>query len=431
MIKKLTENSWGHDFRPAYRKLSWLRQEFPKVLTMACTATATPNVIRDIQSILKLENAALHTGSFDRPNIFYKVKYKDTFKNKMKSALQDLVDYIKKWHDQARMESKNCSGIVYVHKRDDTTLIANALRQARIKAGPYHAGLKDHERNQVQNDWSNGTIQVAVATVAFGMGIDLAHVRYVIHWTLPKTLEGFYQESGRAGRDGLGSQSVLYYSQDDARKFQWLIGQQVPKKDKDPQATKKQQGRKLDSLEQMVNYCMKPQCRRNALIKHFGGTPVECEQSCDYCVDPQKIERAIQSAAALSSNTTTRISAKAYGGGDWDGQWTGLHGNEYGNDDSIARDWGECNDVVDGLRITGPVDDSVLPVEEEEKNGTKSWKKKKIGAAGFTSAASVLARYEVSDFAALIRPWHIFVSDPLATFVMHRLTFPRPDSQQN
>lgn len=159
--------SWGHDFRPAYRKLSSLRSLCPKVPCIALTATATPKVIEDIQTTLQLETAPLFKGSFDRPNIFYKVKYKDVLDN----PLQDLVKFIHKRHAESS-SLNHCSGIVYVHKRSDTTMIANAINRGNhnttsIRAEPYHAGLKDAQRTQIQQAWSNNQIQVAVATVAF------------------------------------------------------------------------------------------------------------------------------------------------------------------------------------------------------------------------------------------------------------------------
>jgi ATP-dependent DNA helicase RecQ len=153
-------SSWGHDFRPAYRRLNYLRIHFPKTPCMALTATATPIVIKDITNELSLQNCPLHVGSFDRPNIFYKVIFKDAIEN----PLQDLIKSILKTHKMCDKQGAPCSGIVYVHKREETSTIAAAISKAGISARGYHAGLNKADRLSVQEGWSNGTIQVAVAT---------------------------------------------------------------------------------------------------------------------------------------------------------------------------------------------------------------------------------------------------------------------------
>jgi ATP-dependent DNA helicase RecQ len=153
-------SSWGHDFRPAYRRLNYLRIHFPNTPCMALTATATPNVIKDITNELALQKCPLHIGSFDRPNIFYKVIFKDAIEN----PLQDLIKSIVKTHRVCDKQRAPCSGIVYVHKREETSMIAAAISKAGISASGYHAGLKKADRLAVQEGWSDGTIQVAVAT---------------------------------------------------------------------------------------------------------------------------------------------------------------------------------------------------------------------------------------------------------------------------
>jgi Helicase conserved C-terminal domain/RecQ zinc-binding len=327
--------SWGHDFRPAYRKLTYLRTQFPSIPCMACTATATPQVVKDLQEILHLETAPLLKGSFDRPNIFYKVLAKDTG-----TALDDMVQWIAKQHLKHANANERCSGIVYVHKRDETQFIAQRITSlANVIAAPYHAGLKKDERNRVLEEWSRDTIQVAVATVAFGMGIDLAHVRYVVHWTLPKTVEGFYQEAGRAGRDGLPSHSLLYYSPEDVRLFKFLLSKQTGAQSK------------FQALDQMIKYCTTPQCRRNALIQHFGGDPVQCNKTCDYCRNPTKVQRAMQQACIVGEVLGGHTMSDRV----WNGRKKKKSDFDYEDEDedAMARDWGDDGYMVGDLRVTG------------------------------------------------------------------------------
>jgi ATP-dependent DNA helicase RecQ len=304
-------STWGHDFRPAYRKLSWIRHSFPDVPCMvrtvhvlyrlvcvcfcssiliancyciphitytnlvltfcthptpppfdslqACTATATKKVIQDIKQVLCFTSGEeCHMSTFNRPNVSYEVRYRDSMGDV--EALKDLVKTVQTQHQKAQREGVPCSGIVYVHKRDDTTMISATLQKAGIAAAPYHAGLKDKDRTRIQQEWTDGIINVAIATVAFGMGIDLAHVRYVLHWSMSKTVEGFYQESGRAGRDGLASKSILYYSKGDATKFAFLIRKNS---EKNEAKGKKSVGddHSLDALNKMVEFCTISCCR--------------------------------------------------------------------------------------------------------------------------------------------------------------------------
>lgn len=160
---------------------------------MACTATATPKVIQDIQQVLRLKDSPCHVASFNRENIFYKVRYKDALEQvNPTGAVGDLVQFIQKQHN--RCQEKQCSGIIYVHSRQETEQLARQIHKAtNIRTAAYHAGLKAAERTQVQQKWTCGEIPLVVATIAFGMGIDRAFVRYVVHWNISKTVEGFYQ----------------------------------------------------------------------------------------------------------------------------------------------------------------------------------------------------------------------------------------------
>jgi RecQ family ATP-dependent DNA helicase len=192
-------SSWGHDFRPAYLKLDYVRQTFPDLPLMACTATATPQVLADIRKFLRLEDRPCHLGSFDRKNVFYKVRYRDVLETEtVQGATGDMVDFIKRQHEKAHKNGTPCNGIVYVHKQRDTVELARVISsQTELRAEGYHGGMLDTDRTRIQEDWMSGQVPIAVATIAFGMGIDCPHVRYVIHWNVAKTVEGFYQESGR------------------------------------------------------------------------------------------------------------------------------------------------------------------------------------------------------------------------------------------
>lgn len=386
---------WGHDFRPAYRKLSWLSSFSVPVPIMACTATATPKVIQDIRETLGFPEGEVpcHIGSFNRPNISYEVRYKDSL-DAMRhgGAIDDLLALIKEKHSKS---AEACSGIVYVHKRDDTTFIAKQITSTTgVPAAAYHAGLKDAERSSVQQDWTSGKIKVAVATVAFGMGIDLAHVRYVLHWTLAKTVEGFYQESGRAGRDGLPAQSVLYYSKEDASRFAFIIRQSASSK---AAASRQQQDdnskageRTLAALEKMMNYCMLPGCRRQFLLAHFGEDvhPQEvCCKTCDYCENPIKVQKAIQASDVVKDvlKSAAKYTSKVKNMKEWDGQWQGPHGDDIDHDDDGFDERWEGD-----LRITNGGHETNSEFKRKSSFPTKK--------GGFKKASSVLAKYEMMEF---------------------------------
>lgn len=343
-------SEWGHDFRPAFRKLGWLREQFPDCPLMACTATATKAVVDDIIKTLRLEGQPCHLGSFDRSNISYECRYKDGLEisNPNGGAMKDMLDFIKSQHVQ---KNKNpIAGIVYVHKREDAVELAERITtDSGVKAVAYHGGMKDQERQELQEDWMTGRAQVAVATVAFGMGVDLAHVRYVVHWTISKSVENFYQESGRAGRDGLPSISLVYYSRSDERLFRFLASKG------------KQSEKKESALDKMSDYCLKEGCRRKYLLQFFGERkPVACNKKCDFCKDPESVTRAME-AAQTFTDFTFHTSSSAYGANEWDGQLNAPHG-----DDVVYADDGDPEMESDGLLVKGP--SVYIDVQEEDSN---------------------------------------------------------------
>lgn len=257
-------SEWGHDFRPDYRELKKLRQIFPTIPLLALTATATPQVKIDISKQLSLKHEASYQASFDRENLLYIVKQKQ---NSHEQILQYLANHAGE------------SGIIYCQSRNDVEALAAFLQTQNIKALPYHAGLEHIKRQKHQEAFIRENVDIIVATIAFGMGIDKPNVRFVMHVDLPKSLEGYYQETGRAGRDGLPSECVLLYSYADKKKSEFFIRQK----------DKKQQVVAYKQLEDMVRFATYTHCRRIALLKYFGEDyePGTCK-ACDNCITPKE-----------------------------------------------------------------------------------------------------------------------------------------------
>ncbi|XP_005098478.1 Bloom syndrome protein homolog isoform X2 [Aplysia californica] len=246
-------SQWGHDFRPDYKKLNLLRERFPGVPTMALTATATPRVRRDIIHQLDMNNPKWFMQSFNRPNLKYSVQSK-----KCSNATTDVIQMI-----QSRF--RNDCGIVYCFSRKECDNVAMDLRKAGLLANSYHAGLDDNKRATVQERWLNEDgCKIICATIAFGMGIDKADVRFVIHYSLPKSMEGYYQEAGRAGRDGMIAHCILFYTYSDVKRIRKLI-------ELDQSATFDSKRVHIDNLFAMVGYCENvTDCRRCQLLQYFG-----------------------------------------------------------------------------------------------------------------------------------------------------------------
>ncbi len=257
-------SEWGHDFRPEYRRLREVRETFAGIPLLALTATATPRVREDIRAQLELRDPQIFIASFNRPNLTYRVV------PKAKAAAQ-VVQYVS--------ERPGESGIVYAQSRRAAESLAAALRDAGIAAAPYHAGLDGEERSRNQEAFLRDDLQVVCATIAFGMGINKPNVRFVIHADLPKNVESYYQETGRAGRDGLPSECLLLYSRGDVVKYLRFF-----EEINDQQARREARVQ----LERMTHFAEDERCRRVALLGYFGEKWLEDNcGACDQCLAPR------------------------------------------------------------------------------------------------------------------------------------------------
>ncbi len=259
-------SEWGHDFRPEYRQMQRVRDRYPDIPIMGLTATATERVRQDIIQQLTLRNPYIHVASFNRPNLYYEVRQKN------KHSFAEVLQIIQK---------KGGSGIIYCLSRKKVDEVAYKLQQSGIQALPYHAGMNDVDRSTNQTRFIRDDVQVMVATVAFGMGINKPDVRFVIHHDLPKNLEGYYQESGRAGRDNEPSHCTLFFGFGDVKTIEYIIEQ---KPDEQEQRIARQQ------LRRVINYAESSECRRTVQLSYFGDSfPGNCG-NCDNCCNKKPVE---------------------------------------------------------------------------------------------------------------------------------------------
>jgi ATP-dependent DNA helicase RecQ len=276
-------SQWGHDFRSAYFELSRLRERFPELGIHAFTATATPPVRDDIVRALHLRNCTPIVGYFDRPNLLYRVQYRD-------QSLKQIAAVLDRYPDEG--------GIIYCISRKEVDDLAATLKSKGVQALPYHAGLSADVRQRHQDAFMNERVNVIVATVAFGMGIDRSNIRFVIHTGMPKSIESYQQEAGRAGRDRQPAECVLLYSGVDVAKWRTIMGE--PESEYDKLALRK--------LFEMSDYCQQSMCRHRFLVEYFGqafeGTG--CNH-CDYCLGEHKMLEDSKTVALKILSCVARV----------------------------------------------------------------------------------------------------------------------------
>ncbi|KAI4335195.1 hypothetical protein L6164_013865 [Bauhinia variegata] len=338
-------STWGHDFRPSYRKLSSLRSHVSDVPILALTATAAPKVQKDVVESLQLHNPLILKSSFNRANIYYEVRYKDL----LDDTYADLSNMLK--------SKGNVCAIVYCLERSTCDDLSAYLSQTGISCSAYHAGLNNKVRTSVLDDWISSKIQLLSYWCSFRMGIDRKDVRIVCHFNIPKSMEAFYQESGRAGRDQLPSTSLLYYGVDDRKRMEFILSNSGSNKSRPSSSQEESSKRSLTDFNQMVEYCEGSGCRRKKILESFGEqvNASLCGKTCDACRHPNLVTRYLEDlrtgCAFRQRNGSSRVFINSSTGAVDEEQLS-----EFWNRDEEANvseedisDSDDCNEAVTSL----------------------------------------------------------------------------------
>lgn len=365
-------SQWGHDFRPDYLKLGDLRSRL-QVPCVALTATAPKRVQEDIWRSLKLGSPLLFSTPVFRKNLKYDVIFRDL----LPDPYVHLLAFAKEALGGNTVE-KGC-GIVYCRTRESCEEVAYKLTKLGIAAKPYHAGLKTSDRTESQADWMADKVPVIVATISFGMGVDKANVRFVVHWNVAKSLASYYQESGRAGRDGLPSSCRIYYSPKDRDQLNFLIRKEIARKQEKRGSEKEQDKAPIQDFDAMVAFCEQEGCRHATISQFFGDQKPNCAGACDFCQNPKLVRAQLERASALSTRTGPAQSTeprgpfgfdpelyaggrKGYGFERFDEEW-----GDNAGDDSVKRkkEFGDLFKKQMSLRKLSDVKETFVPPDAD------------------------------------------------------------------